>query len=177
MKYRITTVVFLASMSLFAVAQDMPSMVPPEELKKLEWMLGEWTGTMNWTEPGMEGEMSSSMKVEVEGQFYKTTASNKMGEMTMTEVSYMGWDPKDKKFVSWTFTNFAPTPRIERGTFEGDKFVSVSDPWEVMGRTIVGRGTMTKTSDTEATFVLEFKEGDDWMKVADGKMKKKAKAF
>ena len=86
----------------------------------------------------------------------------------------MAWDAKEKKFVSWTFTNYAPMPRVDKGTMTGNTFVSISEPWDAPGMEgTVGRFTMIKKSDSEMTFVLEFKEGDSWSKVADGGYKKK----
>jgi hypothetical protein len=147
---------------------------PPAELAKLDWMLGEWTGTMKWTpESGMAGEMTSSMKTDWDGQFMRTVASSDMGGLKITETSYMGWEAKSGKFVMYTFTNFAPTPRIERGTIDRDTWVFESEPWEVMGQAMKSRSTM-KRKGNEMTFVLELDVNGKWVKAAEGTMKKKA---
>ncbi|MCH8273970.1 MAG: hypothetical protein IH851_04200 [Armatimonadetes bacterium] len=154
--------------------EQMPEMGPPAELKKLDWMIGEWSGSMNWTMEGMEGEMTLALKNEWEGQFMKTTATGEHMGMTFTEVAYMAWDAKEKKLVSWTFASFAPMPRIEKGTMTGNKIVFISEPWDVPdGGLTVSRATMMKKSDTEITFVLEFQVDGSWSKVADGGWKKK----
>lgn len=164
----------LCVMAFGAATAQMPEMGPPAELKKLDWMIGEWTGSVNWTMEGMEGEMTHNLKHEWEGQFMKMTATGEMMGMTFTEVSYLAWDAKEKKLVSWTFTSFAPLPRIEKGTITGNTIVFISDPWDVPGGgPTVSRATLIKKSDSEMTLLLEFKEGDSWSKVGDGVYKKK----
>ena len=156
-----------------SAATQMPETGPSAELKKLDWMIGEWSGSMNWTMPGMEGENRGTMKAEWEGNFLKTTGASDMMGMSMTEASYTAWDAKEKKYVTWTFANFAPMPRIERGTLNGDTIVFVSEPWETDFGTSVSRATITRKGDSEIRLLLEFKEDDSWVKVADGIYKKK----
>ena len=163
---------FISVASAFG-AQE-PTMAPPPELKKLQFLVGEWTGKMKWSMPGMTEASDMPFKVEWEGQFLKTTSTMTMAGMSMVETAYIGWDAKRKDYTSWTFTNFAPQPRIEHGKFEGDKFVSVSEPWDVgMGEPTTGRATITKVTDIMVNFMLEFKEGDKWNKVAEGTFTKK----
>jgi hypothetical protein len=174
MKIRIALIAAWLAMSLVSVAQDMPSMEPPPELKKLEWMLGDWTIDSHWDMNGQEFDSAGTLKVSWEGQFLKMVSSSDMMGAKFDETSYLGYDAKEKKYVLWSFTNWAPTPRVERGNFEGEAFVTVSDPWDVAGQTVTGRATQKKVSDTEATMTLEFKMGDSWVKVAESKAKKKA---
>ncbi|MCH8275347.1 MAG: hypothetical protein IH851_11215 [Armatimonadetes bacterium] len=164
----------LCVMAFGAATAQAPEMGPPAELKKLDWMIGEWTGKWNWTMEGMEGEMTHNVKYEWEGQFMKMTASGEMMGMTFTEVAYTAWDAKEKKLVSWTFTSYAPMPQIDRGTMTGNTIVYISDPWDVPGHDgSVSRACWVKMSDSEMTLLLEFKEGDSWLKAADGVYKKK----
>lgn len=157
-----------------SVAQEMG---PPVELKKLEWFLGEWTGKVKYTFPGedpTEGEMA--FKNEREANFLKSTSKFKMMGTDFVEIGYIAYNAKDKCYCSWTFTNFAPLPRIEHGTLDGDTVTFVSEPWEVgmPGGPTTGRATLKKKSDKEMTFTLEFKEGDKWNKVGEGTFTKKA---
>jgi hypothetical protein len=173
MKVRQLLVVGLAVFGL-GIAQE-PQMAPAPELKKLEWFLGEWNGKVKWSMPGMDAtEETMSFKNEWEGQFIKSSSVMSMSGTKMTEVGYIGWNPKTKKYDNYTFTNFAPTPRIEHGELDGDKMTFTSDPWDVMETPVVGRATVTRKSPTELAFLLEFKMGDAWQKVAEGAFKKKA---
>jgi len=149
-------------------------MTPPEEIRKLGWMVGEWNGKWKWLMEGMEGDVVMTLKNEFEGQFLKTTSSMDMMGAKFNEVGFIGWDSSKKRYSSWTFTNFAPLPRIEHGSFEGNKFVFISEPWTVTPEeTVVSRATLTKTSDNEISFLLEFKQDEKWEKVAEGTFKKK----
>ncbi|SRR5581483_3736159 len=170
---RTASILFATIVSAVCFAQQM-NMEPPAELKKLSWVLGSWSGTLNWTAPDMQMSGTMTWKAEWENQFLKMTTVTEMSGMKMVETSYTGWNAKKKSYDSYTFTNFAPTPRIEHGTLTGDKFVSISEPWEVGGSPTptVGRATLVKKSDTEATMILEFKEGEKWTKVAEGTFKK-----
>ncbi|HZH97891.1 MAG TPA: DUF1579 family protein, partial [Fimbriimonadaceae bacterium] len=135
--------------------------------------IGEWSGTTKWVMQGMEGEGPMTMKNEWEGQFLKSATVTEADGVKMTELSLLGWNAKTKKFDSWTFTNFGATPRLEHGELEGDKLVMASEPWDVMGQKMEGRGTMTKKSATEILFILEFKMDGKWVKAAEGTYRKK----
>lgn len=173
MKTRLMTLLALCGMAMGAFAQQMPT--PPEELKKLSWMLGEWEGTFSWTMPGMEGDMAMQLKCEMDGMFLRQTSKMEMQGALATESAFLGWNGIEKRWDMWTFTNFAPTPRVEHGTMEGDTLTTISDPWLVEGMgEVVSRTTTTKVSDTEFRAKLEFKQGDQWMEVANLSMKKKA---
>lgn len=172
MKTRIGLMAILVATWAGAFAQLVQA---PAELKKLDWLLGTWEGKVAWTMPGMSGDSTMTMKSEWDGAFFKSVSTTDMGGMKSVETGY-GWYDKDKKLYKFcTFTNFAPTPRFESGTFENDTLTMVSDPWEtgMPGPATVARATMVKKSATEATFMLEFKNGDKWDKVAEGKFLKK----
>lgn len=174
MRFKLALAAIAVVIVASASAQPMPT--APPELEKMAWMAGTWSGKMNWTMEGMpaqSGEMS--FKCEKDGMFLKSTSTMDMGGMKFTEVSYMWWDGAKKRYSMATFTNFAATPRFEYGTFENNKFVMISEPWDVGmpdGPTS-SRATMIKKSDTEASFVMEFKQGDKWVKVSEGTFTKK----
>lgn len=165
-------VAFVVAAAAAAFSQEPPSLSP--ELKALEWQLGTWEGTVKWSMPGMEGDSKMTMKCEWEGLFMKQSSTTEFQGMKMLEVGYVGFDPEKKKYSFHTFTSFAPTPRVEWGTVTGDKVEFVSEPWNVMGQSTTSRSTVTKKSASEIAFVLEFKQGDSWSKVAEGTFKKKS---
>ncbi|MCH8273975.1 MAG: hypothetical protein IH851_04225 [Armatimonadetes bacterium] len=170
-----TMISVLCVIAFGTATAQVPETGPPAELKELDWMIGEWTGSWNWIMEGMEGPMTDAIKVEWEGQFMKTTSNSEFMGVKMTDVSYLAWDAKQKKLASWTFTNFAPMPRIEWGTITGNTIVFLSEPWTVSEtETVVSRATMIKKSDSEMSLLLEFKVGDSWSKVADAVYKKKS---
>lgn len=163
----------LAAVFAACAASAQGPMEPPAELKKLDWMLGEWTSTVKWTYQ-MEMDVPYTVKCEWDGQFLKSTSKMDLMGMAMTQTAYYGWDAAAKKYRGWTFTNFSPEPRIESGTVSGDTLVMISEPWNVgTGELVVGRMTLTKKGATELHVVLEFKEGDKWVNAAEGTFKKK----
>lgn len=146
----------------------------PAELKAMSFYIGTWKGNVTWSMPGMDAATEETSMVNTwSGQFIKSESKMNVGGMEMVEATYIGWDPEKKKYSSYAFTNISATPRIEWGVAkDANTFVFESEPWDVMGQKTVGRGTMTKVSDTELKFMLEFKSGDSWMKVAEGSFKK-----
>ncbi|MCH7540120.1 MAG: DUF1579 family protein [Proteobacteria bacterium] len=153
---------------------QVPEMGPSDEIKKFDWMVGEWHSKTVWTMPGMgEVKVESNMRVEWDGQFLRQTAKIDFDGMIMTELSMFGYDPYKEKYYSSSFTNMAPTPRIEWGTFEDDTLVMVSEPWQIRGDESVSRATLVKVSDDEIKFKLEFKYGDSWTVVSDSVFKRK----
>ncbi len=152
-----------------------PDMSPPAEMMKLDWMVGEWESTSTWNMPDApQMEVESTMKVEWDGQFLRHTSVSVFdGFMKMTETMMFGYNPYKEKYYSSSFTNMAPTPRIEWGTLDGDTIVMISEPWQIMGDESVSRATLVKVSDDEIKFKLEFKDGDDWDVISDSTFKRK----
>ncbi len=164
---RMLLMVLASVVSAFCFGQ-VPDMAPPAEVKKFDWMIGEWTGKSSFTMPEMPPmDVTMSIKCEWDGQFMKQVAVNDFGMIKMTETFYLGYDPESKKYVSYAFTNFSPVPRIERGTVDGETLVMVSDPWAAGGETHVSRATMTKVNADTLKLKLEFKDGDKWIAAMD----------
>lgn len=158
--------------SALALGQDQNA--PHPELNKLSWQLGTWEGNVKWSMPGMDDEMTMAWTSVMDGNFMKSTSTMDMMGQKVTETGYLTWDAKQSRYSYWTFTNFAHMPRVEHGTLDGDKMVMISEPWDAgMGEATVSRATVAKKGDTELTFLLEFKQGETWNKVAEGTFKKK----
>lgn len=160
----------IVSAAALSGAQDM---TPPKELKKLDWMLGTWSGKMKWTMPGMGGDAEMKFTATMEGMFQKQVSTMTMDGQETLEVSYLGYDPKKKVYTCWTFTNFAPTPRVDRITMSGNKTVFISQPWEVgmPGGPTTSRATLIR-SGNKISMTLEFMMGKKWSKVASGSFSK-----
>lgn len=163
----------LIAVAAVAICAQTPDMGPSAELKKLDWMLGEWTGKMNMDMMGSKFESVQNVKCEWDGKFMKTTSVMDVMGMKMTESMYMGYDPKTKKYTTHSFTNFSPYPRIETGELVGNKFVSISQLWEVDGMAPTTSRATLWLEGKALKMTLEFKEGDKWTVVGSGSMTKK----
>lgn len=161
----------LCLVSAATMAQEVPA---PAELKQLDWSIGSWEGNVKWLMPGMEGDSKMTFTNEREGHFVKSKSTSEMMGMKMTEIAYVGWNAKTGKFDSYTFTNFASTPRIEHGEVTGSKLVFVSEPWVTTSGTYTSRATMQSPSPDTIQFFLEFQEEGKWVKAAEGQFKRKA---
>lgn len=138
-------------------------MEPPAELAKFSHYLGDWTGKGTYEFMGEKGDMTQKTKVTMEGQFLKMVTVSDIGGMNMTETSYVGWDAGKKAYMSYTFTNFAPTPRIEKITIKADgSELWECDGWETgMGMT-KSRVTMTPKGDKAMSMKLEMFNDGKW---------------
>lgn len=147
-------------------AQESPLAAPPKELDQIKWMVGQWSGTMSST----MGDIKTVMDIQptMGGHYYQFNSKNTLGDMTMDEVVYLTYDPKMSKFRIWAFASWGGPARTEAGDYKDDKLVTVSDPWEVMGMTMVSRSTLAKAEGDKLEFILEFKEGDNWKKDGGG---------
>lgn len=164
---RMLLMVLASLVSSFCFGQ-LPDMAPPAEVKKFDWMIGEWAGKATFTMPEMAPmDVAMTLKCEWDGQFLKQAVVNDFGIVKMTETFYLGYNAASSIYTSWAFTNFAPTPRIERGTMSGDTLIMISDPWTAGGETHVSRSTMTKVDANSMKLKLEFKDGDKWVMAMD----------
>lgn len=146
----------------------------PAEVKALDFMDGTWDFNLDMTIMGQTMTQTGTMTVSTEGMFKKMVAKGTTAGMESLEISYIGWQESKKRIQMYTFTDWAPTPREEYGTFDGKTWVTVSEPWDVPGvGVLVSRATLTKVSDKELSITIEFKNGDSWDKVGKGTYKKK----
>ena len=163
MKRLLAAAIFLTPM-VSAFTQDMSR---PKKVADLGWMVGTWSGSGKIAFGGRETEIESTMTVAFDGQFLKTVSVDKSGGFKLTKTSMLGWDAAKSEYVSYTFTNMAPKPRIAHGNMDGAKLVMVSEPWEAEGMTAVARETTSKISESKCGFAMEFKNGDKWIKGMD----------
>ncbi|GMV88508.1 MAG: hypothetical protein AMXMBFR81_14390 [Chthonomonas sp.] len=166
----LTFPLILAVASCFA---QMPDLSPPKELAKLDFMKGSWSGSGTMTMEGQTMPFSGTMTNATEGQFLKLDSVNDMAGLKMTEMAYVAYDAANSRYTIYTFTNFSPAPRIEHGKFEGEKFVTVSEPWNVMGQKHVSRTTMWKVDADTLGLKLEFQIDDRWVPSLETTFKRK----
>lgn len=165
---------FLAALSVQA---QMGPPTPAPELKKLDFLVGDWTveGNIN-PGPGMPGgKFTENARAEwMEGKFFLIEHSDgDMGPMgKIKELAAMGYD-SDKKV--YTYQAFSSTGEAESatGTVDGDTWTWLSDE-HFGGMTMKGRFTMKVLSPTSYTMKYELsQDGTKWMTGMEGKATKK----
>ena len=156
---------------------QMPDLDAGPEVKKLDWLIGDWTATSTWTMEGMD-----PMEVEIEysakwdGKFISQSTVTDFVFFKMTETMLLGWDPDKKRYSSWAFTNMSSMPRIEHGSLEGDTLTMISEPWLVdgMDESSSSKAVLTKKGDDQMAFTLYLKVGDeDWAETGKATFKRK----
>jgi hypothetical protein len=172
----ICAVVFTLLAALSVQAQMGPS-TPAPELKKLDFMAGDWTSEGDMKPgPGMPGgKFSISSHAEwMEGNFFLVEHSNAdmaaMGKFK--ELAVMGYDP-DRKVYTYHAFNSMGQDETSAGTMDGDTWTWLSDE-HFGGTTMKGRFTMKVLSPTSYTMKFELSpDGTNWMTAMEGKATKK----
>lgn len=178
---RVSLVVCAGLFTLVTAASLCAQMGPPApapELKKVEFMAGNWTaeGTMN-PGPGMPGgKFTSSSHAEwMQGNYFLVNHSDSefpaMGKMQ--ELAVLGYD-SDRKVYTYTAYNSMGQAETSTGTVDGDMWTWLSD--EHFGSTTMkGRFTMKVLSPTSYNMKFELSpDGKDWNTVMEGKATKKS---
>jgi hypothetical protein len=150
---------------------------PAPELKKLDFMTGDWTaeGTLNMTpgQPATKWSMTSHAEW-MEGNFFLVTHSDmELGPMGKgKDVAYMGYDPEKKVYTYRAFNSWGEA-EDSTGTVDGDTWTWLSDE-HMGGQTVKGRYTMKILSPTSYTMKYEIsQDGTNWTTGMEGKATKK----
>lgn len=166
-----------AVVGLSSVQAQMGPPAPAPELKKLDFMAGDWTveGTMN-PGPGMPGgKFSESSHSEwMEGKYFlESHGEGDYGAMgKMKELAVLGYD-SDKKMYTYNAFNSMGQAEYSTGTVDGDTWTWTADE-HMGGMTMKGRFTMKVTSPTSYTMKYELsQDGTHWMTAMEGKATKK----
>lgn len=131
-------------------AQD-PGMAPPDELKRLEPLLGSWTGKgMAYMGPDAPGsEWTSTHKVQkiMNGHFLmeEMTIEMSMGpdqSATLAFVSFMGWDAEKETYTIHSISNMGKIERSEVHWIDDKTMVSMQVA-EHEGQQVLSRWTTT----------------------------------
>lgn len=139
----------------------------PKEIKALGWAVGTWSGKCKIAFGGRETEIATTMTVSFDGQFLKSVSKDVSAGYTLSKTTMTGWDEVKAEYVSYTFTNMAPTARIAHGKMDGKALTMVAEPWKAEGMTMVSRETLRSLTATTCSLVMEFKSGDKWVKGMD----------
>ncbi|HEY4054551.1 MAG TPA: DUF1579 family protein [Terriglobales bacterium] len=163
---------FLATFTVASLQAQMGPPAPAPELKKLDFMAGDWTaeGTMN-PGPGMPGgKWTMTTHADwMQGNFFLVENSTMdMGAMGKgKEVAYLGYDT-DKKMYTYHAFNSMGEAEDSTGTVDGDTWTWTSDE-HMGGMTMKGRFTMKVLSPTSYTMKFELsQDGTKWMTGMEG---------
>lgn len=168
---------FLALLAAGSVQAQMAPPSPAPELKKLDFMTGDWTaeGTIN-AGPGMPGgKFTQTSHAEwMDGNFFLVEHDNgdygAMGKAK--EMAIFGYD-SDRKV--YTYHAFSSTGEDEgsTGTVDGDTWTWTGD-MKMDGAMMKGRYTMKVLSPTSYTMKYEIsQDGTNWVTAMEGKATKK----
>jgi|SRR5579884_1635454 len=169
---------FLVTILLGTSALAQMEMRPPApELKKLDFLAGNWTAEGNVNPgPGMPaGKFSMNTRAEwLEGNYFLVEHSDgDLGAMgKMKELAVMGYDPDHKVYTYSAFNNVGQA-ETATGTVDGDTWTWLSDE-HFNGMTMKGRFTMKVLSPTSYTMKFELSpDGTSWVTGMEGKATKK----
>ncbi|HUK47723.1 MAG TPA: DUF1579 family protein [Terriglobales bacterium] len=172
--FAITTV--LISTQLYA--QMGPPPTPAPELKKLDFLTGDWAaeGTMTAGPPGTPAtKWNMNTHAEwMEGNFFLVEHDDAdMGTMgKSTELAVLGYDSEKKVY---TYTAFSSMGEAESstGTIDGDTWTWLSNE-HFGGMPMKGRYTMKVLSPTSYAMKFELsQDGTNWTTAMEGKATKK----
>lgn len=177
---RLSATICVGIFALLAAVCMQAQMGPPTpaaELKKLDFMAGDWTseGDMK-AGPGMPGgKFSISSHAEwMEGNFFLVEHSDAdmaaMGKFK--ELAVLGYD-SDRKVYTYHAFNSMGQDETSMGTVDGDTWTWLSDE-HFGGNTMKGRFTMKVLSPTSYNMKFELsQDGKNWMTAMEGKATKK----
>ncbi len=167
--------VLCVSVCLFCAQSfaQMPS--PAPELKKLDFLAGNWTdqADMKASPMGPGGKMTMTEKNEwMPGGFFLTLHSTFTGQMgSGSGIAFMGYDADAKQYTYDEFNSMGERSH-STGSLDGGTWTWIGD--QKMGsQTMKGRFTMKVLSPTSYSFKYEMSpDGTTWNTVMDGKSTK-----
>jgi hypothetical protein len=169
--------VFFAFFAVTLLKAQMGPPTPAPELKKLDFMTGDWTaeGTVN-PGPGMPGgKFSETTHADwMEGNFFLVEHSDfdMTGMGKGKELAVLGYDP-DRKVYTYHAFNTVGEAGDSTGTVDGDTWTWTSDE-HFGGKIMKGRYTMKVLSPTSYTMKYELSpDGKNWTTAMEGKSTKK----
>lgn len=179
---RVSMMVYAALLVLTTAVSLQAQMGPPTpapELKKLDFMAGDWTaeGTMTMGPPGTPStKWTMNTHAEwMEGNFFlvehdEMDFGQPMGKGK--ELAVLGYDP-DKKVYTYKAFNSMGQAEDSTGTVDGDTWTWTSDE-NFGGMNMKGRYTMKIVSPTSYTMKFELSpDGKTWTTAMEGKATKK----
>jgi hypothetical protein len=145
------------------------------EMEKIEWLLGDWKGTMKFSGMGPEAtedEATISVTKCLGGNYIQGVHKSKLPFGEMEGLNLISFDPREKKFKAHWFDSYSAGAMEMSGDLEGNRLVMTSKPMLTAPGEPEGvfRATWTKKSETEVDFLLEFRPvtAEEWEKAIEG---------
>ena len=166
---------------LFATASLYAQMGPPTpgpELKKLDFMAGDWTAAGTYV-PGPPGTPPAKFTTTshgewMQGNFFLVihSDSDMEGMGKMNDIAVLGYDA-DKKVYTYSDFSSSGQSDVSTATIDGDTWTWLSDE-HFGGMAFKGRMTMKVLSPTSYTMKFELsQDGASWFTAMEGKATKK----
>ena len=164
-------------MTAVALQAQMTPQTPAPELKKLDFMAGNWTaaGTMSMGPGTPTSKWTTNSHAQwMDGNFFLVQSSDMdLGPMGKgKDVAYFGYDAEKKVYTYRAFNSWGEA-EDSTGTVDGDTWTWLADE-HMNGQTMKGRYTMKVLSPTSYTMKYELsQDGTNWMTGMEGKATKK----
>lgn len=156
---------------------QMGEPIPTDELKKVQFLVGDYSGkekvTMMSPTP-VDSTSKSHGEMKLGGRYLQTHVEyNITGAPTMTGMHMLTYNAAKKMYEAWWFDSEVTGAMHMTGNFEGDKLVLTSDPTPMpgMGDAIM-RVSWWKNGEKGVRFNLDMKQGDKFVTVMDGDYQK-----
>lgn len=159
----------------------MPDTTPPPEMKAVDFLIGNFKGTANFYFNGQKSPAPCTIKAEraLNDRYIHTMISYEMKMQGMPDMKIAGmhmltYDPAAKSYAAWWFDGTASVVSHMTGNFDGTKLVLLSDPVaaEPGGQQPSVMRTTWWKNGAEVDYLLEMKQGDQWIKFMDGEFHK-----
>jgi hypothetical protein len=167
----------LVIVALSSVQAQMGPPTPAPELKKLDFLAGDWSaeGTQTSAPGAPSGKWSTTSRAEwMDGNFFLVEHSDMdlaaMGKGK--ELAFYGYDSDRGVYTYKSFSSWGEAENAE-GKLDGDTW-TWSSTEHMGGKTMQGRFTMKVLSPTSYTMKFEMSpDGKQWFTAMEGKATKK----
>jgi hypothetical protein len=158
----------LAASGAFAQehGEGMPPMGAPEQMKSVDFLLGEWdVDVMVRMDPEsewMESKGTAKTVLELDGCVQTMHFEGEMMGMPFVGKDTMTYNRETQRFESFWIDSMSAHAAMSYGDWKGDSIV-MSGSDQMMGESYQMRTTTTKVSAKEVAFVMEMSmDGENW---------------
>ena len=180
MKRSIVVCALVTLVFTVAATAQMVQMKKGEELKKLEFLVGEWISEDEmFFDPNagpMKVEGSNTFTWEVGDVWLKQHYTASMGPMgTLHGTAHITWDAEKKMYINYWIDNYATVSLKSTGSFDDKGNLVFTGDSEYQGMKLKNRYTWSKNDDNTVSFLMEHSMdgGNNWMTSMTSKMKRK----